>query len=84
MAQRKPKVKERYRFQHTRKGRFEGTVLGYEPTPEGDTQDTEFWTVAIDMSDGSGSEWLRHAGNAQVRTVNIRPSLVEKYEKVVT
>ena len=82
MAQR-PRQKQRYRFEHTRKGTFEGIVLGYAKTPEGDLQDTEFWTVAIDTRNGSGSEHIRRAAGAEVTTTNIRPSLVTKYEKVV-
>ena len=79
---RKPERKQRYRFQHTRKGTFEGVVLGYAPTPEGDLQDKEFWTVAIDTRDGTGSEWLRRTARSEVTTTNIRPSLVERFEKV--
>ncbi len=78
----RPKKKQRYRFQHTRKGTFEGIVLGYDPTPEGDLQDKEFWTVAIDTRDGSGSEHIRRAAKVEVTTTNIRPSLVTKFEKV--
>ncbi len=80
---RRPTNAGRYRFQHKRKGTFEGVMLGYIATPEGDKQDKEFWTVAIDTRDGSGSEWLRRGGGAEVTTTNIRPSLVEHYEKVV-
>jgi hypothetical protein len=67
----------RYRFVHKRKGEFEGIFLGKEVAPPGDPCDTEFWTVAMDTSDGSGSEWLRRAAGAQATTSNIRPSLVE-------
>ncbi len=76
------KEKHRYRFQHKRKGKFEGIFLGKEETPPGDPQDTEFWTVAMDTSDGSGSEWLRRTAGAEATISNIRPSLVTKVQEV--
>lgn len=76
------KEKQRYRFNHLRKGEFEGIFLGKEKTPPGDPCDEEFLTVAMDTSDGSGSEWLRRAAGAQATTSNIRPSLVTSIEEV--
>jgi len=75
-------LRKRYRFRHLRKGVFEGVFLNKEATPPGDSQDGEFWTVAIDTSDGSGCEWLRRAGGAQSTVTNIRPSLVSHFEEV--
>ena len=74
--------RRRYRFEHARKGEFEGIFLGREKTPSGDPQDKEFWTVAIDTSDGSGSEWIRRAKGAAATTTNIRPSLLANVEEV--
>jgi hypothetical protein len=55
--------------------------MGKEKLP-GDNYDSEVWTVAMDTSDGSGSEWLRRAAGAQSTTSNIRPSLVDSVEEV--
>lgn len=74
--------KKRYRFVHKRKGTFEGIYLGKEKTPDGDLEDTEFLTVAMDTSDGSGSEWLRRAKNAEATTSNLRPSLLGSIEEM--
>jgi hypothetical protein len=74
--------KHRYRFVHLRKGQFEGIFLGKEEAEPEDGYDTEFWTIAMDTSDGSGSEWLRRAAGAQSTITNIRPSLVESVEEV--
>ncbi len=75
-------TKKRYRFAHARKGVFEGVFLNKEATPSGDPQDGEFWTVAIDTSDGSGSEWLRRAKDAASTVTNLRPSLISHFEEV--
>jgi hypothetical protein len=74
--------RHRYRFVHQRKGTFEGIFLGRDKVPKGDPQDTEFLTVAMDTSDGSGSEWLRRAKGAQATVSNLRPSLLESVEEV--
>lgn len=74
--------KKRYKFVHKRKGVFAGIYLGKEKTPDGDPEDVEFLTVAIDTSEGSGSEWLRRAKNAEATTSNLRPSLLESIEEV--
>lgn len=70
--------KKRYRFVHQRKGTFEGIFLGKERAPPEDEVDTEFLTVAIDTSSGSGSEWLRRAAKAESTVSNLRPSLLEE------
>lgn len=72
----------RYRFVHKRKGTFEGIFLGKEEARPNDPCDKEYWTVAMDTSDGSGNEWLRRAAGAPSTTSNIRPSLVEAVEEV--
>ncbi len=78
----RPQRKQRHRFQHTSKGHFEGVMMGVKKTPD-DPTDSELWTVAIDTSNGSGSEWVRRVANAEITTTDIRPSKVERFEKVV-
>lgn len=74
--------RKRYRFQHQRKGTFEGIYLGMEKLDKDDPQDKEVWKVAIDTADGSGSEWLRRVAGATSTQSGIRPSLVESVEEV--
>lgn len=74
--------KKRYRFVHKRKGTFEGIFIKTEKADKEDEYDKEFWQVAMDTSDGSGSEWLRRAAGAASTLSNIRPSLVESHEEV--
>jgi len=74
--------KRRYRFVHKRKGTFEGIFLGKGKVPEGDLQDNEFLTIAMDTSNGTGSEWLRRVKGAEATVSNLRPSLLESVEEV--
>lgn len=71
-----------YGFHHTRKGAFRGIYEGRVKAPKDDPEDTEFLTVAMDTSDGSGAEWLRRAAGAQVTTTDLRPSLITKITEV--
>lgn len=57
-------------------------MMGVKKTPE-DPTDSELWTVAMDTSDGSGSEWIRRVARAEITTTDLRPSKIERFEKVV-
>jgi len=71
--------RKRYRVVHTRKGAFEGIFLRYEQVYEGAPP---FPVVAIDTSDGSGSEWLRRAAGVQSTESALNPALIESIEEV--
>ena len=74
--------RKHYRFQHQRKGAFEGIYLGMEKLDKDDPQDEAAWKVAIDTADGTGSEWLRCVAGATSTMSGIRPSLVDSVEEV--